>query len=459
MTTGSTRLSSTDVRYVNNTAWGNRRDGISVEGSSSRATLANNVLVDNGAATNEYDLYVDAELHARASPATTTWPGTAPRHRPRRSTAPCTGRWRRSRPPPARRRHGLGIDPGLLDPAHGDFRLTPGTAAVDSADADAVGFTGTDQAGNPLVDDPLVADAGTGTPTYADRGALEQQPPAGATDYAPHAALVLDPPAVQVPPATTVTADASGSSDADATGIASYTFDFGDGTTVGPQPSPTATHAYRSLGTFHATVTVTDGAGQQSTASADEVVTQRVLQTYYVTGSSALCTDSGTGSQAIPFCTIGAATKKAQAGDTVLVGAGTYREQLSVTTGGGEQAAPLTVHATTPNAVILGSDDLSGTAGWTATTTTAWQHAFAPSSTPTQVWLDGQPLVMATVRHHHDERHLVLRRRRQAAVRRRRWRRTRAPATASRPVRATSGSWCGASPTSTSPASPSAART
>ena len=201
---------------------------------------------------------------------------------------------------------------------------------------------------------------------------------------------------MQVPPATTVTADASGSSDADATGIASYTFDFGDGTTVGPQPASTATHAYRSLGTFHTTVTVTDGAGQQSIASADEVVTQRALQTYYVTGSSTLCTDSGPGSQVVPFCTIGAATKKAQAGDTVLVGAGTYREQLSVTTGGGEQNAPLTVHATTPDAVILGSDDLSGTAGWTGTSTTAWQHVFAPSAPPTQVWLDGQPLAKAT---------------------------------------------------------------
>src|SRR4051794_17671336 len=215
---GFDTLSSTDVRYVNNTAWGNRRDGISVEGNSLRATLANNVLVDNGAATNEYDLYVDASSatgfsgdHDLAWNSTTTpatkFNGTV--YRTIGALASAT----------SQETHGLGIDPGLLDPAHGDFRLTPGTAAVDSADADAVGFTGTDQAGNPLVDDSLVPDAGTGTPTYADRGALEQQPPPGATDYAPHAALVLDPPAVQVPPATTVTADASGSSDADATGI------------------------------------------------------------------------------------------------------------------------------------------------------------------------------------------------------------------------------------------------
>ena len=243
-----------------------------------------------------------------------------------------------------------------------------------------------------------------------------------------------------------------------ATGITSYTFDFGDGATAGPQPAPTATHAYRSTGSFHVTVTVTDGGGQQSTAGADEVVTQRALQTYYVTGSSALCTDSGTGSQAVPFCTIGAATKKAQAGDTVLVGAGTYREQLSVTTGGGEQGAPLTVHATTPNAVILGSDDLSGTAGWTATTTTAWQHAFAPSSTPTQVWLDGHPLVMATSATTTTSGTWFY-----DSVAKQLYvdvgGTTRAPATASRPARAASGSWCGASPTSTSPASPSAART
>ena len=162
--------------------------------------------------------------------------------------------------------------------------------------------------------------------------------------------------------------------------------------------------------------------------------------------------------EATPFCTIGAATKKAQAGDTVLVGAGTYREQLSVTTGGGEQAAPLTVHATTPNAVILGSDDLSGTAGWTATTTTAWQHAFAPNSTPTQVWLDGQPLAMAssattttTGTWFYDGVAKLLYVDVGGA--------NPGTATVSRPVRATSGSWCAASPTSTSPASPSPART
>ncbi len=206
--------------------------------------------------------------------------------------------------------HGLGIDPGLLDPADGDFRLTPGTAAVDSADADAVGFTGTDQAGNPLVDDPLVADTGTGTPTYADRGALEQQPPAGATDYAPHAALVLDPPTVQVPPATTVTADASGSSDADATGIASYTFDFGDGTTVGPQPAPTATHAYRSTGHLprhghrHRRRRPAVHGGRRRgghPARAPDLLRHRLVRAVHRQRHR---------HQAIPFCTIGAATQE-----------------------------------------------------------------------------------------------------------------------------------------------------
>ena len=145
---GFDTLSSTDVRYVNNTAWGNRRDGISVEGNSLRATLANNVLVDNGAATNEYDLYVDASSapgfsgdHDLAWNSTTTpatkFNGTV--YRTIGALASAT----------SQETHGLGIDPGLLDPAHGDFRLTPGTAAVDSADADAVGFTAHGPGGQP----------------------------------------------------------------------------------------------------------------------------------------------------------------------------------------------------------------------------------------------------------------------------------------------------------------------
>lgn len=60
----------------------------------------------------------------------------------------------------------------------------------------------------------------------------------------------------------------------------------------------------------------------------------------YVNGGSSSCSDSGPGSQSVPFCTIGAAARKAGAGQTVLVSSGTYHESVTVSNSG-TSAAPL----------------------------------------------------------------------------------------------------------------------
>ena len=53
---------------------------------------------------------------SRASPATTTWPGTAPRHRPRRSTAPSTGRSAALAAATSQETHGLAHRPRAAGP-------------------------------------------------------------------------------------------------------------------------------------------------------------------------------------------------------------------------------------------------------------------------------------------------------------------------------------------------------
>ncbi|GAA1137516.1 hypothetical protein GCM10009630_40660 [Kribbella jejuensis] len=389
---GFDTLTSTGVQYLNNTAYGNRRDGISIEGTSTGATVADNLLVDNGTTATEYDLYVDAGSYSGltadrdmaynhvVAPSTKV---NGVIYKTLTAFATATGQ----------EAHGLSLDPDFVNPAGADFRLVAGSAAVDSADSSVANFVAADQGGNAPADDAIVPDTGAGTPTYADRGALEYQPIAGATDYPPHAAAVLNPAAVNMPPSTPVTADASGSSDADVNGIASYTFDFGDGTVVGPQAPATATHKYAAAGTFTVTTTVTDTAGLTDTATAQEVVSLRQLQTYSVEQTNPSCSDTGPGTVTTPFCSIGAATKKALAGDTILVGAGQYREQVQLTASG-EPGAPITLRATSPSAVVLGTNDVSDAAGWSATSTNAWKHAFTPA--PSQVFLDGQPLAKAT---------------------------------------------------------------
>ncbi|MBS2548512.1 cell wall-binding repeat-containing protein [Catenulispora sp. NL8] len=60
----------------------------------------------------------------------------------------------------------------------GDYSLTTDSPAIDSADGSARNEPATDMAGGVRKPDPIAAEAGlgTGTPAYADRGALEFQP-------------------------------------------------------------------------------------------------------------------------------------------------------------------------------------------------------------------------------------------------------------------------------------------
>ena len=53
--------------------------------------------------------------------------------------------------------------------------LTEGSPAIDSANANAPGEVD-DSLGGLRVDDPLVANTGTGVVSYHDRGAFEWQP-------------------------------------------------------------------------------------------------------------------------------------------------------------------------------------------------------------------------------------------------------------------------------------------
>ena len=60
----------------------------------------------------------------------------------------------------------------------------------------------------------------------------------------------------------------------------------------------------------------------------------------YVDGSSASCADSGTGTEAAPYCTIQAAANAAAAGDTVDIEAGAYKGPVTITSQG-TAAAPI----------------------------------------------------------------------------------------------------------------------
>jgi parallel beta-helix repeat protein len=381
------------VSYLSNTVTMNHRDGLSIEGNSSGATVADNVSVDNGIGVGEYDLWID--------------PGSVPGTRADHDVI-----WNSSTAPAVKigstvyaqvgdastatglEADGLGVDPRLADAASGDLRLRPGSPATDAADVTVAGFLAADHDGAEPSDDPSIPNTGVGSPGYADLGAFELPSTDAPVDYPPNAALVVTPTSGEVPPAFQVTADASGSSDPDSTGIASYSVDFGDGTVVGPQPSPTFTHAYGSPGTFTVTLTVHDTAGQVGTTTRSVKLTTHVPVTYTVAGSDPSCSDIGPGTSTAPLCTISAGAGLARAGDTVAVRPGVYAEQVTVPRSGAP-GFDLTFTATGPGVVIKGTRDVTDATTWSPTGTAAWSRSYTPPSAPTQVWLDETKLSAA----------------------------------------------------------------
>ena len=168
--------------------------------------------------------------------------------------------------------HGLQADPRFVNAAAGNLQLSAGSPAIDSADSGASGASSIDQSQAARVDDPSVANTGTGPRAFDDRGAYEFQPGGGGggTPLPPTASLTVSPGSGVAP--LPVTANASGSSDPQ-NGPLTYLFSFGDGGGAGPQSSPTAPHTYSTAGTYTVTVTVTNSANLSATATAPVTVT------------------------------------------------------------------------------------------------------------------------------------------------------------------------------------------
>ncbi|HEX9356174.1 MAG TPA: PKD domain-containing protein [Streptosporangiaceae bacterium] len=299
----------TGGRIIGNTVYGNCTDGINVEGTSANYVIEDNVSMNNatGAAIHptpiNYVITKDCKdrrvgnigVYDSTAPSTTTANynlvyqsnGTSPEYTWAGTTYNTLNALQSASGQEAR---GLfNMDPKFANARAGNFQLTAGSPAIDSADAAATGEQTADILGSPRVDDPATANSGNPSGSFYDRGAYEYQ--GGGTQTGPTAALSVSPASGTAP--LPVTADASGST-AGSAPISSYTFDFGDGTTVGPQSGATATHTYQSAGSYTVTVTVTATDGNNLTSSATRTVTVSAQQTTGPTAALSVSPASGT---------------------------------------------------------------------------------------------------------------------------------------------------------------------
>ncbi len=183
---------ATNQKIIGNTVQGNFTSGINLEAGSTGATVANNIVSDNGqnpsGGRKSYNIYVDEtsvtgtnvdfDLYWMTSPYThqVNWNGTGYDSLSVFHTA--TGQ----------EAHWLMASPLFVDPAapatetpsveSGDYHLSFGSPAIDSANSDAPSEPSADIEGHGRVDDPSTLNTGAGTWPYYDRGAYEFQPPA-----------------------------------------------------------------------------------------------------------------------------------------------------------------------------------------------------------------------------------------------------------------------------------------
>jgi parallel beta-helix repeat protein len=198
---GYDHLHATGNVHVGDVAWGNFKDGFSIEGNSNTTSLANCIAANNGLTTNEFDLWVDDSSSVGfSSDDNVFWNSTSQSPVKYRFTLYSTvaaysavsGKDTRTKQ----------ADPLFVNPVLGDFHLSAGSPAIDDGNSGVPGWPSHDADGNARGDDPMTPNTGLGPIAVADRGAYEytaagtvavDPPPAPAPDGAATALMIPNP--------------------------------------------------------------------------------------------------------------------------------------------------------------------------------------------------------------------------------------------------------------------------
>jgi hypothetical protein len=114
-----------------------------------------------------------------------------------------------------------------------------------------------------------------------------------------------------------------------------------------------------------------------------------------VDASNGACSNLGPGTEAQPYCSIGAAMAAHKGpGITIVVKPGVYREQLTVGASGAA-GSPYVIQGRGPGVVIDGADNYANTALWVRSVGNTFVAA-SVAWTAKQVTVDGARLVPAT---------------------------------------------------------------
>jgi parallel beta-helix repeat protein len=180
---GYDHVEGTNNTHIGDVAYGNYKDGFSIEGQTPGTHLTNCIAVDNGLTTNEFDLWVDAQSSVGfVSDYNIFWNSTS--QPPVKYIATLYSSVATYSANSGQDAHSIQANPMFVNPAAGDFRLQAGSPAIDNASSGVPFWPSLDASGHARVDDPSKPNVGVGPVTFADRGALEylanQAPTVGA---------------------------------------------------------------------------------------------------------------------------------------------------------------------------------------------------------------------------------------------------------------------------------------
>ncbi|HKQ56942.1 MAG TPA: right-handed parallel beta-helix repeat-containing protein [Candidatus Eisenbacteria bacterium] len=117
--------------------------------------------------------------------------------------------------------------------------------------------------------------------------------------------------------------------------------------------------------------------------------------TYYVDMNSSACSNTGPGTQGLPYCSISAAIAAHHTPGTIIrVMPGVYREQVTVPASG-TAVAPIVIEAVGSDVVIDGSDDFTSASLWTQYAGNVWLAA-SVTWAPIQVFTGNTRLQAST---------------------------------------------------------------
>jgi parallel beta-helix repeat protein len=169
---GFDHLDVSGTIHLHNVAYGNYKDGFSIEGDSPGSKVFNCIAVDNGLTTEHFDLWVNGlSSIGFESGYNIIWNSDG--QEPVKFVTTKYNLLSDYVLDSGQDTHSIQANPLFVDPEAGDFTPRQGSPAIDAGSSNVPYEPSTDYLGHLRFDDPSTPDVGNGPVTFTDIGAVE----------------------------------------------------------------------------------------------------------------------------------------------------------------------------------------------------------------------------------------------------------------------------------------------